>query len=176
MNKNLKLYFILSAAFAGVMMTWNTLSSFFRGVGLNFVALLVIGGIIFYIIFTDPSVRVRTRDLFILGCAFVSLEFLVYVVFEFGTRTTKVYQAFSGFQTFLSIMGLLYLAYIAFRFFTELKNIRFGFMEKILGNGPKKEKANKELENGSLEEKPNHKYHKEEEKQSTEEVIITEEE
>lgn len=179
MNKNLKLYFILAFAFSGVMIAWNTLSSFFKGVGLNFVALVIIVGVMFYVMFTDASTRVRTRDLFILSCVFAVMEFLVYVVFEYGTTNINVYEGFSEFQTFLSIMGLIYLAYIGFRFFTELKNIRFGFMERILGNSSKKEKANKELVNGSLEEKPNQKAHGEEamaKDSSTEEIIVTEEE
>ena len=147
MNKNLKLYFILAFVFAGIMMAWNTLTAFFGGVGLNFLALLVIVGVMFYVMYSDSSVRSRTRDLFIASSVFALLEFLVYIVFEFGTDSIRVYHGFSEFQTFLSIMGLIYLAYIGFRFFTEIKNIRFGFIERILGNGVKKEKANKELQN-----------------------------
>ena len=52
-------------------------------------------------------------------------------------------------------------------------------MERILGNSSKKEKANKELVNGSLEEKPNQKAHGEEvmaKDSSAEDIIVTEEE
>jgi hypothetical protein len=69
--------------------------------------------------------------------------------------------------------------YIAFRFITESKNVKIGFVETILGNKQsKKEKKSKELSNGSLEEKPNNieKQEIETEEESNPTIEETEEE
>lgn len=60
---------------------------------------------------------------------------------------------------FISILALIYLVYVIFRFILDLKDIKVGFIETMLGNKErtKKIKTAKELSNGSLEEKPNQK-------------------
>lgn len=174
MTKNFRLSFFLAMAFSCVMIAWNTLANFFNGVGVNFVALLCVVGVLLYFILTDSFVKSRIMDIFVLAAILAIMEFVVYIVFEFGSKSVKVYEVFSQFQIFLSILGILFLAYTIFRYVTEEKGVKIGFIETILGNGtakPKKAKANKELVNGSLEEKPNHKAQEPEE-----EVVLVDEE
>ena len=180
MTKNLKLSFFISLIFSAIMIAWNTLTRFFSGVGINFVAMLTILGVLLYFILSDKATKSRIMDIFILVVVFTVLEFLVFVVFEFSS-SIKAMEKFADFQIFLSIMGMLLMAYVAFRFIMEAKGVKIGFVEMILGNGnsQKKVKANKELVNGSLEEKPNHKSQDEleEKEEPAEEVIeVTEEE
>lgn len=178
MTKKLRLSFILAMAAACVMIAWSTLANFFNGVGVNFVALLVITGILTYLVFTDRYIKSRFIDIFILMALFTILEFIVYIVFEFGIDRVNTIRFSFGFQNFLSIMGIIFLAYTAFRFATEYRDVRISFIELILGNGNrvKRVKTNKELVNGSLEEKPNHKRHDVDEEKSVEagDVIETE--
>lgn len=182
MTKNLRLYFFLTFIFSGVLIAWNTLTNFFNGMGLNFVALLVIVGLSLYFILSDSYIRSRVLDVFILICVLTVMEFCVYCVFEFGSDSIKVYEAFREFQIFLSVMGILLLLYTSFRFALEEKGVKLGFIETMLGNNKSKKakKANKELVNGSLEEKPNHRANDEEnvviENTEDEVVVDTEEE
>ena len=54
------------------------------------------------------------------------------------------------------MLAILFFAYTTFRFICEIKEVRIGFIEFILGNKPnsKKVKKSKEIFNGSLEDKP----------------------
>lgn len=158
MTKNLKLTFILYAVFFAIIMAWNTLSQFFFGAGLNFVALLVILAVILIMYLTDKFVASRTRDLFYSIIAFAVLEFLVYFVFEFGIGSYKTWEGFANFQNILTFFAILFFAYLVFKVICEIKGLRFGIIEFILGNSKKspKQKKAKELSNGSLEDKPNH--------------------
>lgn len=158
MTKNLKLAFILFSVFFGIIMAWNTLTNFFSGVGLNYVAILVVLALILMLTLTDKFVASRTKELFISVIVFAVLEFLIYFIFEFQIGSFKVWEVFQNFQKVFSFFALLVFAYIAFRVICEVKGIKFGFIETMLGNEKKgtKQKKAKELSNGSLEDKPNH--------------------
>ena len=157
MNKNLKLSFILFAIASAVIVAWRTLHSFFGGVGLNFVALLVVVSILIGIILNDKYVFNRTKELFIILSVLTGLELLVYFAFEFAVKSSTHFAGFLVFQNILSVLGILFLAYTMFRFITEHKEVKIGFVEFILGNGKvnKQQKKAKELTNGTLEDKPN---------------------
>ncbi len=159
MSKNLKLSFILCLVINAICIAWITLLGFFSGAGISFVALLTIVGILTYIIVIDRETRRRILDVFVLSCLLLLLEFVVFCAFEFGWYTASSLSGFLAYQHFISIFSIFILAYVLFRFFSELANRKFRFIEIILGNEkPKKRvKTNKELTNGSLEEKPNHK-------------------
>ncbi|MBR6779330.1 MAG: hypothetical protein IKM43_04250 [Clostridia bacterium] len=167
MTKNLKLSFILLAIFSAIIMTWRTLTYFFCGVGLNYIALLAIVVVLLIIMINDSFVKNRIKDMFIVACVFAVIEFMVYFVFEFETGDTAVFEAFWIVQNIYTFLGILFFCYIMFRLFTEIKGVKFGFVEAMLGNEkPLKPKKAKELENGTLEEKPNHKDETEQEEQA----------
>ena len=157
MTKNLKLSFILYIIFYSVIIAWATLSAFFHGVGINFVALIVILALLLTIKLTDEFASKRTKDMFWASVVFAGLEFLIYFIFEFGIGSIKVMNVFWVFQKIFTAFAILAFAYVIFRFITELKGVKFTFVEVVLGNEKitRKAKSNKELSNGSLEDKPN---------------------
>ena len=122
MSKNLRISYILSLIFAGILITWGTISNFFSGVGISFIS-------------------------------------FVFLLVEFGLLNYDGIEGMQRYQMVISILSLVYLIYIVFRFLTDLKDIKIGFVEKMLGNQErtKKIKTAKELSNGSLEDKPNKK-------------------
>ncbi len=159
MSKNLRISFILSLIFAGILIAWGTISNFFSGVGVPFVSILGILIVLLALILTDDFVKSRTKDIFILACVFTFLELFVYLLLEFGLLNVNGIEGVLKYQMVISILALVYLIYIVFRFLTDLKDIKIGFVEKMLGNQErtKKIKTAKELSNGSLEDKPNKK-------------------
>ena len=163
MTKNLKLSFILYLSFFAVIIAFNALLAFFGGVGIAFIGLIGIITTILILIFVDKYIFDRTKDLFIAICIFAIFEFLVYFVLDFRIGNINVWNGFLGLQNVLSFLALLCFAYTVFRLITEIKDIRIGFVEFILGNSSRsvKTKKAKELANGCLEDKPNN--HKTEE-------------
>lgn len=155
MSKNLKLNFILYFTFGAILIAWNTLTNFFGGVALNFVALV---GIVFSSFLTtmkDKSLLKRIKDLLIVASFFCLLEFVMYFACEFGYGETL--KGFIVYQNIISFLGMLYVSYVGFRFATEYLEKKIKFVEIMLGNEkrtPKVKKA-KEISNGCLEEKPN---------------------
>ena len=159
MTKNLKISFLLSFILSVVVIAWHTLTNFFGGVGLNYVATLVVVGLLLSIILFDKHTFSRFKDIFFICCVFAFLETIVYFPYEFGgCQNIDVATVFFNFQNVFTFLGILFLVYLGFRFVTESKNIRIRFVEILLGNEKtfknKKEKKSKEFSNGSLEEKP----------------------
>jgi len=159
MSKNLKISFLLSFILSVVVIAWHTLTNFFGGVGLNYVATLVVVGLLLSIILFDKHTFSRFKDIFFICCVFAFLETIVYFPYEFGgCQNYEVAAVFFNFQNVFAFLGILFLGYIGFRFVTESKNVRISFVEVLLGNEKisksKKEKKSKEFSNGSLEEKP----------------------
>ena len=157
MTKNLKTSFVLYMIFYCVLIAWATLSMFFRGVGINFVALIVVLGLILSIKLTDEHVSNRTKELFWASVAFACIEFLLYFFIEFGIARGRFYNVLDILQHVFTGISLLVFAYVIFRYITEMKNVKITFVEIILGNEKpvKRIKTNKDLSNGSLEDKPN---------------------
>ena len=86
------------------------------------------------------------------------METIVYFPFEFGACVNyNVAKVFLILQNVYSCIALVFLGWLAFRFVTEVKNVKIGFVETMLGSPLKEKKVKKakELTNGSLEEKPN---------------------
>ena len=155
MTKDLKIAYILSIVFAGIVMAWTTFANFLGGMGVNFVALILILSFMLMLMLTDASVKSRIIDIFIVACVFTLLEFVMFIAFTCGLYI----EGFYGFQAFLSIIGCVFLCYIMFRFTMDILGKKVHCIEVLLGNEKrnkvKKEKKAKELTNGSLEEKPN---------------------
>lgn len=153
MSKNLKLNYILSIVFVGIVLAWKTLTNFFWGVGVNFVVLFLIMCALTYIILSDKFIRSRWMDVFCLLTVVFVLEIPVYFGVEFSK---SVAQGWFTYQNVISIICFFVTIYMMFRLFIELKNIRLKFIEVILGNEKisRKPKRAKEFTNGSLEDKP----------------------
>jgi len=179
MNKNLKLTYLLTFILTVVIVAWNTLSNFFGGAGINYIALLVVVAIMISMVVADKQLFNRTKDLFITSCVLTGLETIVYLPNEFGAcKNPDVATVFFNFQNVFTFLGLVLLVWLLFRFLTEYQNIRIHFVEVLLGNEKrvkkeKKRKPSKELTNGSLAEKPNTVT---EEKEEVEEIEVVEDE
>ncbi|MBR2969982.1 MAG: hypothetical protein IKC49_02895 [Clostridia bacterium] len=155
MTKNLKLSFILYLSYFAVVIAFSTIANFFNGVGIGFIGLVGILTTMLIMVFTDKYIMNRTKELFITICAFTALEFLVYFILEFNIGNLKTWKVFSVFQHIFSFFAIIFFAYTVFRFICEMKNIKIGFIEILLGNGKaNKIKKAKELSNGCLEDKP----------------------
>lgn len=156
MTKSLKTCFILSLIFYSIVIAWNTFTSFFSGVGINFVALIGIVIASILISCKNKDTQNRIKDIVFISCLFCLLESVIFFAFEFADAETI--KGFIIYQNIISILGLIFLAYSTFRFWSELTNKKFKFIEILLGNKckkPKEKKKAKELTNGCLEEKPN---------------------
>lgn len=157
MFKNLKLTYILFFVFSTIVIAWKTLSTFFGGVALNFVALVALVFVVSLLAHKDKDVFKRVKDLLIVSGVFCILELVIYFSHEFG-HGERIF-GFEVYQNVISFLGILFLFYIGFRFTTDLFGKRIKFIEVMLGNEKitRKQKKTKELTNGSLEEKPNNK-------------------
>ncbi len=164
MSKNLKLSFIFNFAIACVLVAFKSVSAFF-GLGIAFVAVLVLFSAVLILICTDKLVKTRSLDLFIISAVFTALEFLVFFVLEINSQsiTSGAVKGFNGFQSVISAFAVIYFVYVVFRVITELRGNKFTFIEKLLTKSPKQRepKKAKELTNGSLMEKPNKNKEKE---------------
>lgn len=169
MNKNLKLSYVLLFVFSGILLAFKTLSAFFVGVGVNFVAMLGIVFATLLICLKDKEIMKRIRDLFIVACVFCVMEMIIYFACEFGHGET--FNGFNIYQNVISFLAILFLGYMCFRFSTEVTGKKIKFIEIMLGNEKRQPKAKKakELTNGSLEDKPNNKQPEECQKNETEE-------
>lgn len=178
MTKNIKICFILFFVFTAVLIAWNTLTSFFGGVAINFVGIVGLTFVVALISFSNKEVFKRIKDLFLISCAFCGLELFVYFAFEFGWNDFESLKGFIVYQNILSTFGFLFFAYVAFRFICEMKNKKVKLIEIMLGNEkrPAKVKKAKEISNGCLEEKPNSQNNVKEEKTEEDIIIIETEE
>ncbi|MBE7076584.1 MAG: hypothetical protein E7374_01685 [Clostridiales bacterium] len=160
MSKNLKLSFILSVVLACVVIAWNTLWKFFGGIGLNFIAVILCCLTLLLVWLTDKETGKKMRELFFVSCFFAGLELISYFAVDFAVEFSfKAYKVFVVLQNIYSVIAMLFLGYIVLRLVFEIKGKKLKFVEVINGNEkftkkPKKEKKAKELENGTLEDKP----------------------
>lgn len=168
MSKNLKISYILTFVLFALCLAWNTLLNFFNGVGVTFVAMFALVLAMMIIIIVDPATRKRFMDIFVLGAVLLVLEIVIFFALEFGGAniqyliaeaaygTSNIYTAMHVYQNVIACFAFVFLGYTIFRLICEIKNVRIGFVEVILGNQKiqKKERTAKELENGSLADKP----------------------
>ena len=161
MDKNVKLFYLLTFVMTVVVVAWNTLTNFFGGTGINFVAMLVMLAILISMVVSNKELLKKVKDLFIVDCALTALETIVFIPNEFGgCKNYNVAVVFFNFQNVFTFLGLIFLCWLLFRFLTDYKNVKIHFVEVMLGNEkrtkkPKKEKQAKEVSNGSLSKKPN---------------------
>ena len=177
MSKNLKTTYILFFTFTAIILAWNTLTNFFSGVAINYIAMVGLMFSILLIMLKDNAVWKRVKDLYIAACVFCTMELIVYFAFELGWCSLNAIQGFLVYQSIITIIGIIYCAYLSIRFAFELTNKKIGFIEAMLGNktSTPKAKRTKEVSNGCLEEKPNNKPAEEVEETKTEPASETEE-
>ena len=155
MSKNLKLSYILTFVLFVISFAWQTLTNFFNGVGINFVAMLAITLTLMAIVIVDKPTRKRMIDLFVICALFVVMESIIYFALEFGSPTLDLYEGMHVYQNVIASLGFLFLAYTIFRLICEVNGTKIGFIEAMLGNKvSQKPRQPKELTNGSLENKP----------------------
>lgn len=176
MFKDLKLSYILFFVFSSILVAWRTLSQFFHGVAINFIALLALAFVILLICHKDRKVFNRIKDLLLVAGVFCTLELVIYFSNEFGYG--EFIKGFIVYQNIISFLGMLFMAYIGFRFALDLFNKKLKFIEVMLGNEKitRKPKKAKELSNGSLEDKPNNKTNENPVDNEENEIIIETEE
>ncbi len=157
MIRNLKLTYILLTVFTSITLAFKTLTGFFGGVGINFIALVGLGFVVMLIALKDRQVAKNCWDIYVLNGILLFLELIMFIACEFGDGLFT--EGFWKFQNVISVLGLFVLAYTLFRFTMEFLNKKLRLIEIMLGNEKpvKKEKKTKEVSNGSLLEKPNHK-------------------
>ena len=181
MSKNLKLSYILFFIFSAIIIAWKTLSSFFSGVAINFVAIIGLTITILLLSTKDKCLMRKVGDLFVLSCVFCVLELFIYFAFEMGWNNIDSIEGFLTYQNIISLFGFLFFAHTTLRFALELNNKKLKFIEILLGNENRiaKAKTSKELSNGCLEDKPNKKSsdcHEDFQNSDTEEVVVIEDE
>lgn len=162
MSKNLRLYYILTFAFVGVVVAWKSFSANLLGAGGNFFAVILLLALMLVLTCTNKEIKSRTFDLFIVSCVFAGLEMIVYMVLEIFNRDVSLatIDGINLYQSIVSLLGLIFFIYIVFRLITEVKGVKVAFVEAMLGHkkGERKIKKAKELTNGSLMEKPNNTH------------------
>ena len=82
MSKDLKLSYILFFVFSAILIAWNTLSNFFNGVALNFIALIGLVFVVLLLMFSNKELIKRLKDLLIIACVFCVLELIIYFAFS----------------------------------------------------------------------------------------------
>lgn len=155
MEKNLKLTFILSMCLLGISLAFRSFCLFF-GVGISFVFMLGLFSVISYVFFKDKSIRKRVLDIYIITAIFISLEFVMFFIGEilvdiFLDKGVLVY------QSVVTVLALFAFAYVVVRWVLERNGKKLEFVETIFNSKKEKKvkpKTNKELSNGSLQDKP----------------------
>lgn len=155
MEKKFRLVCILSLVLAGIAIAWNTLTNYFRGVGINYVAVLAVFSIVFIMAIENYTLRKQTKDLFIVNLVIVGIETIIFAMQEYFGRFGKVMYIFYVIQCLLSVFAILYFVYIILKMlFTSQGRLGGVFHCLFHSNKEKKPKKAKELSNGSLEDKP----------------------
>ena len=171
MTKKLKLSFIFYGIFCCVLIAFKSLTTFFSGAGIPFMALTVMLFLNLMLMLQDKFVYGRTKDLFVISCVFNVLEIMLFFVLDFPIGDFDTWKWFLGFQNVLTLFGIVFFAYLGMRIILEVKGIKLNFVEVLLGNAKpvKKAKKDKEISNGALEEKPNAQKNAKENEQETDE-------
>ena len=104
MANYLKRPFIMFLIFSCFVVGWQTISgnAIFSGVAMPFVGIIMLLGLLTYTVVVNKEVRHRVLDLYILACVFAVLEFVVYLVLEFGLTSIKMCFACLGLFTLLT--------------------------------------------------------------------------
>ena len=168
---NLSILFINIVFAIGV--AFRSLINFFNGVGIAFVACLIIGGLGLAYGITKKENRRYLYDMFIMLGLVMIIQLIIFCSFDWAlTISIELLKFEYVCCNILSVMSIIFLAYGFIRLLFELSNKKFILTEILLGLRPrvKKEKSNKaykektnksekrmpkEILNGDFEDKPN---------------------
>ena len=162
-----KAYIYILAIFA-IGVSIANIIAFFNGVGFALVGASTLLILTVLHIVKNERIKKRFGDIFVLLMFEFLMISILFVVYDFGIDGIS-----SGFlhimRNICAIYSLLSVCYVLFRYVGEVKGVKYGFVEYMLGNytsqpkQPKEKKIkpskaeikkNKELENGTLEPKP----------------------
>lgn len=165
---NLSLLFSLIIFAIGIAIT--SISNFFGGFGIPFVAFLVLTSLVFVNGFLNKENRRRLYDIFVFIVIFAIFMSIIFCSVEWAkTYTAELVDFVHVISNFLSVISLVFFIYTLVRYLAELNGTKLVVFEVILGfkkierkPREKKEKVQKqkvsksfkEVQNGDLEEKP----------------------
>ena len=157
MDKNLKLSYICLTVLTSAMVAWLTLTNYFGGAGVTFVAIAISFIVLSVLYICEVSVRARIKYSYFIALFLVAVETILFFALEFGVDNEVAFKILIAIQKVVIILAVMFLVYVVIRFVCDAKGYKIGFIEQTLGGGKpaKKEKRAKELTNGTLEDKPN---------------------
>lgn len=150
--------FVIGIAISNIM-------SFFNGVGFALIGSGLLLTLAIVNIVKDEENKKRFGDIFVL----ITLEFIMLIVlfFAYDFNINGISSKFPFIiRNIYAIYSMFAIGYVIFRYVSEIKGIKYNFVEYMLGNytpQPKEKKVklskeeikkNRELENGTLEPKP----------------------
>ncbi len=159
MEKNLKLTFILSMCLLGISLAFRSFCLFY-GVGVAFVLMLGLFSVISYVFFKDKSIRKRVLDIYIITAAFLVLEFVLFFIGEVLVDVV-LDKGVLVYQSVVTVLALFAFVYVVVRWVLERNGKKLDFGEAAFNTKKEKRvkpKTNKELSNGSLQDKPSKAY------------------
>jgi len=162
-----KAYIYIIAIFA-IGIAISNIISFFNGVGFALIGTSLLLVLAISNILKDEENKKRFGDIFVL----IALELLMLIVlfFAYDFNINGITNKFPMImRNICAIYSLISVCYVVFRYVSEIKGVKYNFVEYLLGNytpkpkAPKEKKVKpskaelkkkKELENGTLEPKP----------------------
>lgn len=159
-----KAYIFIIIIFA-IGIAISNIMSFFNGVGFALIGSGLLLTLAIVNIVKDEENKKRFGDIFVL----ITLEFIMLIVlfFAYDFNINGISSKFPFIiRNIYAIYSMFAIGYVIFRYVSEIKGIKYNFVEYMLGNytpQPKEKKVklskeeikkNRELENGTLEPKP----------------------
>lgn len=159
-----KAYIFIIVIFA-IGIAISNIMSFFNGVGFALIGSGLLLTLAIVNIVKDEENKKRFGDIFVL----ITLEFIMLIVlfFAYDFNINGISSKFPFIiRNIYAIYSMFAIGYVIFRYVSEIKGIKYNFVEYMLGNytpQPKEKKVklskeeikkNRELENGTLEPKP----------------------
>lgn len=163
-KKNIKLSLILSIVMCCVAIANKSVIGYLSGFGFAFVALIIMAFVMLSLFLNDKRLVKRLADVYIINALMLLFGMILFCNVDLTIEMTiKKLEFIQGFSKFYAIISLIFLCWILFRFIYEISEYRFKWLEVVLGNAKIEKKAKtvktkkqpKEVEDGSLEKKPN---------------------
>lgn len=164
-QKKINLSLIFATIIFAISVGYKSLTMFFGGVGIPFVACLVLFGLVLVFGATKKGNARHLIEIFIMLALIMITQLILFMGYEWAlTLTWGVVKFRNVCCNVLSSMSLFFLAYSFVRLLFELSGKKFVVSEALLGLRQKKEaeksnkkiekKVPKEIKNGDFEEKP----------------------
>ena len=141
----------------------KSITNFAGGIGVPFVAVLVLTVLLINSGFINKANRSRLYDIFVLVGVGLIFALILFCSFEWANeKSFALIDFFNVFANIYSVISLISLIYCFVRYISEINGFKIPFVEIMLGNGSKTPKEKKEKQarqlkevmNGDLEQKP----------------------